>query len=311
MNTWLFSLVSTALLITPLLWVLPRLRLSALWRVIACRLTILVAFVGLLPGLTPPISVPATPLASAEPTSLPLLVLWLTCVWAAGVLLVVAQTVGEQRRWRRSLSPLRPVTEAELGRITELAHALGCRCPRALRSPGVRGALIMPGWRPILAVGPGDLSDEILRHEIAHLKGRDLLWLAVARLCASIFWFHPGIWRIERELVLAHELRADGVGANGNPRGFARVLLEAGACEAPMLVQAFTSGADQLRRRIVALRKPPRTGVLSALAFAGLLGLALAARIEPPRPLSERGVVTGGAEQEVIPVTSASAVKVP
>ncbi|HEY6346388.1 MAG TPA: M56 family metallopeptidase [Bryobacteraceae bacterium] len=68
----------------------------------------------------------------------------------------------------------------------------------------------------------------VLAHEGAHVRRRDGLIAAIARINRCIFWFHPLAWWLERRLALLAELACDeaSVVATGDPKQYASLLLE-------------------------------------------------------------------------------------
>jgi hypothetical protein len=52
-----------------------------------------------------------------------------------------------------------------------------------------------------------------LAHEIAHLQRRDSVTRCLADLLCAFLWFHPLVWRIRRQFILAQELSADAAAA--------------------------------------------------------------------------------------------------
>jgi beta-lactamase regulating signal transducer with metallopeptidase domain len=88
-------------------------------------------------------------------------------------------------------------------------------------------------------------QEAMLLHELAHLAAHDPFWYFVADLVAAIFWWHPGVWWLRRQLQLSSELAADEaslITADG-PRILAACLVEMGAQLArPALGQLRVAG---------------------------------------------------------------------
>jgi beta-lactamase regulating signal transducer with metallopeptidase domain len=73
-------------------------------------------------------------------------------------------------------------------------------------------------------------QEAMLTHELAHLAAHDPFWYLLADLAAALFWWHPAIWWLRRQLQLSSELAADEaslIGADG-PRVLAECLVEMG-----------------------------------------------------------------------------------
>jgi hypothetical protein len=74
-------------------------------------------------------------------------------------------------------------------------------------------------------------QEAMLTHELAHLAAHDPFWYFLADIVAAVFWWHPGIWWLRRQLHLSSELAADEASlmtAEG-PRVLAECLVEMGA----------------------------------------------------------------------------------
>lgn len=89
----------------------------------------------------------------------------------------------------------------------------------------LRPSVILPaGWRT------WDVRTRrvVLAHEFAHLRRRDTMIAALARLTTSVFWFHPAAWWVARKTSDLAELACDAVALErvGDPAGYSRVLVE-------------------------------------------------------------------------------------
>lgn len=164
-----------------------------------------------------------------------------------------------------------------------LGHTPAFRITGTLSVPAVLGV-----WRPVVLI-PGDWLDtfdrdalgDILTHELAHIKRRDLLvgWLASCLTCC--YWFHPLVWvahlqlRREREMacddVVLRSTRTDGKEYAGTILKGAEAadgMIPAGAGFLGLmelsenLLQRIRSAGDVARRR--------RMGYRSMLSLAGL-----------------------------------------
>jgi hypothetical protein len=67
----------------------------------------------------------------------------------------------------------------------------------------------------------------ILLHEFAHLQRRDDWTNLAQKLLRTLFFFHPAVWWIEKQLCLERELACDDVvlAKTHNPRGYAECLV--------------------------------------------------------------------------------------
>ena len=164
--------------------------------------------------------------------------------WGAVAATLLLGTAIRSRRARRRVE--RSATEAP-ARVASLARLLAAdlglrRAPRLLESDAVAAPLVFGGRAACVVLPAGataSLSDreleDVLLHELAHLKRHDPL---CARFCAAVarlFWFHPLVWLVARRLAALRELACDATVAahlGGDARRLAsyrRTLLHAAA----------------------------------------------------------------------------------
>ena len=139
---------------------------------------------------------------------------WLLIAWAAVVLAQFARLAVQWRRLARLLRDSAPAGEdlcekvAQVAAKLRVARAPMVRLTSADCSPFVcrtlRPTLVLP--RDLLAtLAPVELA-QVLAHELAHVKRRDLVWGWTVELARVFYFFHPvAHWagyrvRLEREL---------------------------------------------------------------------------------------------------------------
>jgi bla regulator protein BlaR1 len=113
---------------------------------------------------------------------------------------------------------------------------------------------------------PAEL-EAVLTHELAHAQRWDNLAAVVVHLLTCVFWFHPGLWWIERRLIVERELACDetvidrGCSANTYLAGIVKICrlhlveLNPGACgvsgsslqERMHRIMSYTPAASQAR----------------------------------------------------------------
>jgi bla regulator protein blaR1 len=89
----------------------------------------------------------------------------------------------------------------------------------------LRPSVILPaGWRDWSA----RTKRVVFAHEFAHLRRRDTLVAALARLVQCVYWFHPVAWWVSRQTSDLAELACDAVALQrvGDPAGYSRVLVQ-------------------------------------------------------------------------------------
>jgi uncharacterized protein (TIGR03435 family) len=168
-------------------------------------------------ALNTPTAIPvAQPAASHVPARI--LPPMLTAVWLIGFLTMMCFWCVEWRRISRLVRSARPFIE---GREVDLLRKAerAARLPRSVpllpssnsMEPGVFGII-----RPVLLWPEGiarQMDDahleSVLAHEVCHVQRRDNLTSAIHMLVEAIFWFHPVVWWMERQLVKERERACD------------------------------------------------------------------------------------------------------
>jgi len=187
----------------------------------------------------------------------------LTAVWLVGFLAVLGSWVVQ---WRLLLGAIRAAERMRDGREVEIlrrveetartAKRMEILCSQEQMEPGVFGVL-----RPAL-LWPAGISqhlddaqlESILAHEVCHVRWRDNLTSLVPMLVEAVFWFHPLVWWMEKQLVKERELACDEevVRLCHRPQVYAESILK--VCEfcieSPLPCVSGITGAD-LKKRVV------------------------------------------------------------
>lgn len=104
-------------------------------------------------------------------------------------------------------------------------------------------------------------SQEILLHEVMHLRSwhtLDLLWI---QLLLILFWFNPAMWLLKRELQEVHEFEADdGVINNGIDATRYQLLLVKKAVGTRLYSMANGFNHSKLKNRITMMLKERTNG---------------------------------------------------
>lgn len=219
---WLARASVMVTLLVPIAWFCGILQRRLFGARAACAAWILV-----LPALMPPISFLAgvTPLpiarlaepvrldairVAAEGTASGWLSPLLTLIWLGGGLGLGLAMTFRQRRFESGLHPCHQAPpEATRQRIRLAELGLPERVPVNI-SHAVPGPMVVGVFPPRLYLPAREhIPDEILAHEIAHLRHGDPLWRLVASMLRCIFWFLPWIHLAWKEFGKAQELAAD------------------------------------------------------------------------------------------------------
>ncbi len=218
---------------------------------------------------------PLAPLATPHSAFNPLFIL--AAIWAFGVLAVGVYWLV---RWRRIQSAVKN------------SQPLAVDSPVPVRSssssiePGVVGL-----FRPVVLLPEGieeRLSPEqfqaIMTHELCHVRRRDNLTAAIHMLVEALFWFHPLVWWLGRQLLAERERACDEavIAAGGNSQVYAEGILA--VCkhylESPLVCAAGVAGAD-LKKRIERIMSGSVSRRLNAARKALLVTAAATAIVMP------------------------------
>ena len=246
------------------------------------------------PFVLPPVA-PSTPPPAANP--LPA-ILW--CIWGCGFAGITASWLV---RWHRLHTAVRAGTPLELG------LSIRAVCSPGAMEPGVFGVfspvLVLP--EAIFEKLTPEQLQAVIAHELCHVRHRDNLIAALHMAVETVFWFHPLVWWIGKQMVAEREAACDEevVRIGNERRTYAEGILN--VCklyaESPLPCASGVTGADlkkriaaiMSRREVLSLRRAQKLG-LAACAFASLaapflLGVlhapamrAQAASANQPRP---------------------------
>jgi beta-lactamase regulating signal transducer with metallopeptidase domain len=199
-------------------------------------------------------------------------------VWLAGI------AWGAGRLWRshRALQQLcRPLRmDSPDGAVvdeTEICTALGmAKLPPILLSDLVPVPVVLGLFRPVMLL-PRKLVESatrmqlknILLHEGAHIARRDPWVLAAQQVAATLYWWHPGVHALNRQIRQAREEVCDNyVLKHSRPEDYAELLLSlAEACRTPhfaLSLLGLFSMRWRLEDRISGLLHPKRETVTRA-----------------------------------------------
>jgi uncharacterized protein (TIGR03435 family) len=194
--------------------------------------------------LVPPISATASPLPRL-----------LFAVWACGVVVVAARWYLSWRRVRASVRGATPL---------QLFDGIPVLSSPALRErglePGVFG-LGFFGFGDAVVLVPEGITERlspaqfeaVLAHECCHVRRRDNLAAAIHMAVEALFWFHPLVWWLGRQIMLERERACDEdvLRRTNDPEVYAEGILN--VCkfymESPLRCVAGITGAD-LKHRI-------------------------------------------------------------
>lgn len=221
-------------------------------------------------------------------------------LWAIGFVLSLGRYGRSYRRFarlvrRESHAPgrlaLEVLQELDPGGKVDLAVCPAIPCPMAL------GLLRPTVFLPEGVEDRGRLED-ILRHELAHLRRRDLLYKWCAAVVTSLHWFNPLMPVFRREMARRCELSCDEAAAGSlSPearRRYGETLLSL-AADPPkgLMVTTLCEEKEHLKERLVDLVKGTKRG-----PAALCLTLCLTVLLGSCSMIGGAAMVTPGLEEE-------------
>ena len=207
----------------------------------------------------------ATDNLAAEPSSAPVAgqpMLWLagaaSVFWAMASLTLLVRLALS---WKQLLRLRHSATWA--GRQVEsvcrdIAEQIDVTAPEVRRSPFL-SAPCMTGLRcPVILLPEEPLSmplQNVLAHELAHLRRHDCHWTVMRRFVVALFWFQPLLWWLSRQIEMTSEDVCDDwvLQFGADRRSYAGRLLELAELGLPPTVLAgvgIVSSPSGLARRI-------------------------------------------------------------
>ncbi|MGH9476930.1 MAG: M56 family metallopeptidase [Terriglobales bacterium] len=247
--------------------------------------------------------------AAAPVANLPLLAQaapYIVALWAAGIVLcgsyATAGWLWAQRIRQRAASALPASWSSELDALRARLH-VSARVRLAL-SPRVTSPCTLGWLRPIVLIPLSALTQltpdqlrALLAHELAHIRRHDYLVNLAQRAVEVVFFFHPAVWWLSRQVSNERELCCDdfAVAACGDRALYARALVDLAAWQsaavaAPAPALAATGGVLGARiTRLLGHPSAPRRGIARAaiaLVLVAACGgwLVSAQAIGPPPP---------------------------
>jgi beta-lactamase regulating signal transducer with metallopeptidase domain len=161
---------------------------------------------------------------------------WAAAVWIVIAVWLVLRLAMGLRAARRIEKEAVEVTDGRvLVLFSETVRGIGChrhvglKVSRKASSPfslGLfRASVLLPAE---MMSWPNAELGCVLRHELAHIINRDLIWRLSVRLACALMWFNPAAWVALRRLAAAQERESDrvAVGSGILPSQYAGILLK-------------------------------------------------------------------------------------
>jgi len=207
-------------------------------------------------------------------------------IWFLGFFVCMARLVWGMwwvRRLVRSSSPVS--SEAANIRIDSkvLAKLLGTKAlPKILESDQLQVPIVTNFFHPVIVLPKGSMCQlstgeftSLLSHEVAHVRRGDCFVGILQRVVGALYWFHPVVHWLNRQLNISREEICDNyVLAVTPPADYASLLLKIGEqATLPRYTTAMPllSPAWKLEDRIKGLLDPNRDRLTQASASTRLM----------------------------------------
>jgi beta-lactamase regulating signal transducer with metallopeptidase domain len=198
---------------------------------------------GLMPKEQLSAGISATPIPLAQPVSPTVGAFQIPGTWASPLglglramgivyLLVLGYLLVSEIKKVRQLKWILGFTSQPPGEIVEtfqpLAESLGVGRSRLLVLSGATSPATF-GWiRPTIVLPEVCLEqdrselEDVLRHELHHVRRWDFVWNGLAVLCRALLFFHPAAWYAVRRMQFDRELACDLAAVSDSPKGRAK-----------------------------------------------------------------------------------------
>ncbi len=226
----------------------------------------------------------------------------LVALWALVAALLALKLALASFGLGRMVRRAKEVPACVADQCRDVAQTIGAPSVRVVVAAEIGAPCLAGVLRPVILLPDrtlvGDELRAVLAHELAHARGRDLVWNLVAHGATIVLWFHPLAWRLRQAHAAACDAVCDAVAADflGDVPTYARTLARmalAALAPTPATGLAMARSSD-VRRRVDALgrkvfRAPlPRRAVLSAILGSGLLLLLIGGlAVTDARPLDD------------------------
>ncbi|MCA9191007.1 MAG: M48 family metalloprotease [Planctomycetales bacterium] len=242
---------------------------------------------------------------------------WEEILWSALLSSIVLVSIGlilrnifSHLRFAMQLRSCRPLEKHALVDLLlrECDSLAVGRRPAVLEVPSLAAPAVFGAFRQTICLPPGlieSLSEQqlrwVIRHELAHIRRRDIPVLIMASIASAFHWFNPIVWLIVSRLQNAIEAAADNLAlkslTHSEASAYGKLLMqlaEVGVAtkKSPTLgLISFASGKHLKQRVMLLMRETNSTGVVGKLLIPCLVSLVAIAGLtdamETPKKMPE------------------------
>lgn len=284
-------------------------QLSPTIKVWICRFAFLKLAIGIIPISVTTVAIGTSSSSTFKGSGLwPIYLDFLFMVWLIGVLVVWGNIIASARQTVRFLSKAVLAPDSTRDDVFTIAREIGPGpMPAVLVHDSISFPYAVALGRPVIVLPKNFNVTEnrsSVAHEIAHIWHADLRWSLLYRIVASIFWFHPFMFKLESEASLWQESGADRVACQHSEsilKSHAHAILSASSSaqfQGPALSSALSGDATTVGRRLKALYSPKSS---ASLAFV-FVAVALAAMI----PVTTKAISADTADRRLVRVEASA-----
>jgi len=251
--------------------------------------------IATVPAPTAEVSAPLAPVAPARSTraaDFSLVLPWLLWSWVAGMAGMLGWLVLRAWRVRQLLRHTSPVSaELQMAFAAAVVQLKLTRQPALCFSTDAGTPMVVGFVRPTILLpvdicahcAPGEIT-AILLHELAHIKRRDIACMWLQQFVRAVYFFHPAVWVLSRQLDRLREMACDetvltraGIAPRDYAAGYVSALRLAQAVPRRLPALAMAEPFAVEEQRVKSMLRPmsprmPRRWVFALLLLA-LLGL--------------------------------------
>jgi beta-lactamase regulating signal transducer with metallopeptidase domain len=138
----------------------------------------------------------------------------LFATWTLIVAVQFTRCIRSKLRLNRVLAECTPAARELSQRLRVLSNELGIRTPTRLlvgrvEVPFVTGVLCPQVVIPFECAMEGKRFDQVVLHELSHIKRNDLAWVWIPELARMLFFFHPLMYWVRYQANLCREIACD------------------------------------------------------------------------------------------------------
>lgn len=179
---------------------------------------------------------------------------WVLILWLAGIALQIAILVWQAVRLKSLLRSTVPASSDLVARVKGLAAKLALREPPDVRLIDLDSSPFVCGLRrPTLVMPERGLNmldsielDQVILHELAHVRRRDLAWGWLAELSRLVYFFHPLVYWVRGQIRLERELACDQIAmrfSGKDAANYAKTLLKVISESSPSAAIILAAGS--------------------------------------------------------------------